>query len=185
MVVVTSRLSSELEQYRNGGMDTAWAETPMSSISASRVRGSYWERARGSGVFLPTPLTAGSSRTTPSSIPDRSDRPSRSSHSSNGRGIAWLCTSIASAWTSAASAGCPSLDSFVGIHSSTSLWVELHVGRASSPEPRLLAGWNFPVEPYRRLPATCNTPLEWLSGTQSRRTQWLRRRTSPRMSRRP
>src|SRR6476661_6659292 len=116
MVVVTSLLSSELEQYRNGGMETAWARTPMPSISASRVRGSYWERARGSGVFLPTPLTAGSSRTTPSPIPDRSARPSRASHSSNPIGIAWLCTSIAVARTSAASARWPSLDSFASIY---------------------------------------------------------------------
>ena len=35
----------------------------------------------------------------------------------------------------------------------------------STPEPSLLAGWNFRDEPYRRLPAACNTPLEWLSGT--------------------
>ena len=28
MVVVTSLLSSELEQYRNGGIDTAWARNP-------------------------------------------------------------------------------------------------------------------------------------------------------------
>src|SRR6476469_3577865 len=141
-------------------MDTAWARTPRTSISASRVPGSYCERERGSGAFFVTPLTVGSSRTTSSPILDRSARPSRSSHSSNGRGIAWLCTSIAAAFPPPGSGGRLSLDSSARIQFLHVLRVEVHVGRAGSLGLRLLAGWNLTAEPYRRLLATCHAPLE-------------------------
>ena len=154
--VVTSLLSSELEQYRNGGIDTAWADTPMSSISASRVRGSYWERARGSGVFLPTPLTDGSSRTTlldprqvrqPGALEpfeqrqrhrmvvdvDRCERRRRPR------------PPVGCRWTRV-----------VGIQFLHVLRVEVHVGRATYARSHaFLLDGTSPSSPYRRLPATC------------------------------
>ena len=48
----------------------------------------------------------------------------------------WLCTSIAAGWTPAASAGWLSLVSFACIQFLHVLGVEVHIGRASTPELR-------------------------------------------------
>ena len=118
--------------------------TPTSSISASRVRGSYWERARGSGVFLPTPLTDGSSRTTPSDDP-RQVRQAGTLEPFEQRQRHRMVVHVDRRGDAAppASAGWLSSDSSACIQFLHVLWFEVHGGRAGTPGLRLLAGWNF------------------------------------------
>ena len=127
------------------------------------VRGSYWDRARGSGASCRrhSPLdregriVADPREVRKAVARERFEQP---------RGIAWLCTSIAFDAGVGRAAGRLSLDSSASIQFLRVLWVDLHVGRCEHAWSHAFLLDGTSAQPYRRLPAACNTPLEWLSG---------------------
>jgi hypothetical protein len=86
------------------------------------------------------------------STPGGSESRSHSSHSGNGKGIAWLCTSMAVGWTSAATVGRLSMESSRGSSPSTSSLSNSMFAARVRLQPRAFYWMELSRGPFYRMP---------------------------------